>query len=497
MQGRQMWRSVLAGLLLIQGAWLAAPVRAAPFMVQSGQPRAEIVVSDNPARMTKWAARELQEYVKKISGAELPIVVEPTGRAARIYVGVSEHTRRLGLEVSDLKDGAYRMASGDNWLALLGPDGDYVPTEPWGRNRSRPEQQRILAEWDRITGDLFNSPFLTHFRHYYPDPEFWDTVGDRGTGPGHPSPTEHAGVWSFDEAGTLNAVQAFLHELGVRWYAPGEIGEVVPQRTDIALPQVDRVVRPDFPLRFFQYGYAQHGMGDVGVWNLRLGFNPGGRIVGHVQLCHGLKFVLMRPEMREAHPEIYALMRGERHEVAPCLSSETLFEKHVAYVRAMFDHYNEPMVNIDLPDGFGPGCECERCLPQRTPERGRDGLVSDLVFAYLDRVAREVYKSHPDRMVGALAYSSYRLPPLKIDQLSPNLALTWSRAAKRRTMYQDRDEVADYLRLRDEWLAKLPSKCLIMWESYLNAEPKGRALPAVFPRAIAEDIRGLKGLSVG
>ena len=30
---------------------------------------------------------------------------------------------------------AFRMASGPDWLALLGPDEDYVPIEPWGRIR--------------------------------------------------------------------------------------------------------------------------------------------------------------------------------------------------------------------------------------------------------------------------------------------------------------------------------------------------------------------------
>lgn len=100
-------------------------------------------------------------------------------------------------------------------------------------------------------------------------------------------------------------------------------------------------------------------------------------------------------------------------------------------------------------------------------------------------------------MVSALAYSSYRLPPEKIASLSPNLAIIWSRAEKRRTLYHDPDEVAEYQKLRGEWLAKLPSKQLIMWESYLNAEPKTCSIPAIFPRAIAEDLRGLKGISQG
>lgn len=303
------------------------------FIVKDGRPGAEIVVAEKPARMTKRAAADLQEYVKKISGAELPVTNAPGKAPVNIFVGKSRFTDKLGLEVEDLKDGAYRMASGTNWLALVGPDGDYVPVEPWGHNRGRPEHERLLAEWDKITGDLFESPFSTHFRHYYPCPAFWESIASGKDKGGHPSPTDHEGVWEYDEAGTLNAVQAFLYDLGVRWYAPGEIGEVVPKLADIALPAVNRLVRPDFRVRCIQYGYSQHGLGDVGTWNLRLGFNPAGGIVGHVQLCHGLKFVMMRPEMRKAHPEIYALLEGKRSDITPCLSSELLFKKHVAYVR--------------------------------------------------------------------------------------------------------------------------------------------------------------------
>lgn len=80
--------------------------RAENFIVQNGKPQAEIVVSDNPARMTKLAVREMQEYIKKISGTELPVVTAPGGAPVRIYVGKSKYTDDLGLDVDGLKYGA-------------------------------------------------------------------------------------------------------------------------------------------------------------------------------------------------------------------------------------------------------------------------------------------------------------------------------------------------------------------------------------------------------
>ena len=470
---------------------------AQTFLVRDGQPRAEIVTAAQPTRMAELAARELQTYVRRISGAELPIVTTPSGDAPRIYVGVSRFTESRGLEVDDLEHGAFRMDSGNHWLALLGRERAYEPIDPWGRSRSSREQQRVQTRWEKITGEPFHNPFAKHFRHYYPDHDTGifderDRIQNSFRNVKHEQYPD-LGVWTFDEAGTLNAVHAFLRSLGVRWYAPGEIGQVVPKRPHIALPSIQRIVRPDFPLRYLRYGYTQHGMGDLAAWNLRLGFNPGGDLIGHVLPCHGMKFVLEHPGMRDRHPEFYATESdGSRSDYLPCLSAEGLAEKHAAYVRAMFDHFDEPMVNIDLPDGFGMGCACDQCHSRRTPHRGRNGTNSDLVFGYLNRVAAKVYESHPDRMVGMLAYSTYRKPPRDIDTFSPNVALTWNRASKRRRLYDNPEDVRDFERRLSTWRDKLPSDEIYIWESYLSARPRTRGIPAVYPRAIARDLRSVK-----
>jgi|GEM_PF-1007033 len=53
---------------------------------------------------------------------------------------------------------------------------------------------------------------------------------------------------------------------------------------------------------------ADHtGIGDKGIWTLRLGLNQGHKIGGISQICHGMKFVLMREEMKRAHLEMYPL----------------------------------------------------------------------------------------------------------------------------------------------------------------------------------------------
>ena len=428
--------------------------------------------------MAKFAAKELQTYVEKMSGAQLPISAAPSdGATIKIYVGKSPFTEKLGLRTDELKHGAFRMASGPDWLALLGPDKDFTPIEPWGRSRSKEETARVNAEFDKVSGDTFWNNFRELYVRYH----------------------EELDVWDYDDTGTFNAVTEFLRDQGVRWFAPGKIGEVVPEKDTIALPEnLDRTVVPDFPLRRFSYYHDFLGVPELSLWNLRMGINHGKDLIGITQPGHGIKFVLMRDEMKAAHPEIYALWQGQRATNAksagmPSLGEPLLMEKHLKYARTVFDHFHEPILSIDMPDGFSRGiCENDRALG--TPERGFRGSMSDYVWGYQDKVARELYKSHPDRMVSGLIYGSYQLPPEKIDMLSPNMALI---ECRNRSTFTDPAARGNSRELRKAWLEKLPSKKYFTWDYYLSNTPESAGPPVFYPRIIAEDLRELKGVSLG
>ncbi|MFO1437664.1 MAG: DUF4838 domain-containing protein [Verrucomicrobiaceae bacterium] len=451
---------------------------AEPLLIENGSAHAEIIIAEKPARMTKLAAKELQSTLLKMTGATLPIASERTAGKTAIFVGVSRFTEELGLSTKELKHGAFRMASGEGWLALLGADKDFVPIEPWGRKRDKSEAARVNAEWDKITGDTFWNTASELYQLYHADLD----------------------VWEQDDAGTFNAVNEFLRGLGCRWFAPGEIGEVVPKVATITLPKVDRTVVPDFGLRRFVY-YTQHtGIGERALWNLRLGLNYGTEIAGFPQLCHGMKFVIKRKEMQQAHPEMYLKINGKhdtthKEDGVPDLLSPLLFEKQLKHVRAMFDHFHEPMCNIDLVDGYGglmgddPAWQA-----QLTPERGWRGTMSDHVFGYLNRVALELHRSHPDRLVSALAYSAYTQPPLKIEKLSPNLVVI---DVHHRQEFWEESQWNERRQWRAEWLKKLAPSRYITWDFSTNARPEQAGRPVYYSKQISRDLRDLKGVSLG
>ena len=68
----------VAVLSTLMSLGVAQTDSAGPFLAKDGQPQSEIVISEEPARMAKLAAEELQAYVEKITGAKLPISTAPS-----------------------------------------------------------------------------------------------------------------------------------------------------------------------------------------------------------------------------------------------------------------------------------------------------------------------------------------------------------------------------------------------------------------------------------
>lgn len=476
---------------------VGAPVLAQPYIVKEGQPQAEIIIAAEPARTVKLAAKELQAYVAKISGATLPIVTTP-GPAGRvqIYVGRSQFTDSLKMTDEGLEHGAFKMASGKNYVVLLGRDRDFTPREPYARNRD--DIPRVLERWDALTGEKWENPVGTRmFQHYNKD----------------------LNIWVQDERGSLNAVYEFLRLQGVRWYLPDALGEIVPNRPTIELPAVNRTVRPDFVLR---YPHSNKRFGNQAtpreeiLWQLRMGFNNAPDFVGLGEIVHGMKAVHGRSEVRSSHPD-YFFVRGGKRDTEnrgagrPCLSSEGLLQQNVKYVRAMFDLYDEPMVSVMPVDSYATLCECDLCKGKGTPERGFHGQISDYVWGYVNRVAQEVYKTHPNKKISCLAYGGYLLPPTKIDRLSPNLVVGIAQA--RRDFY-DREKQQEIFipkqkgwldniaEIRSGWLKKLPEGQRRIWNfEYYNLEHRTQhslhSMPVFFPRTVARDLRALRGTCWG
>ena len=455
-------KTMIQILILLLGG--PAIVAAESFLVEAGQPRAEIVIAGKPGRAAEFGAEELQTYLQRITGAQLEIVTNPTAaKPVKIYVGESEHARRVGVTAEGLKRDAFRMVSGKNWLALVGNDREFQPHEPWARNHGQWAREKEAA-WMKLAQKPWMNPVgRSLYRDY----------------------NRRLDIWNLDHRGSLNAVYAFLRSLGVRWYMPGELGQIVPRKAGIALPQVNDIISPHWEIRSVSRPLISANELEPALWYLRIGANAQYGI-----LHHGQRHLTEHPEQRRTHPEYYAMMANGKRDNAgktanACLSSEGFFDEMVAYARLMFDHYDIPIISVMPHDGFNH-CQCDRCRDQATIERGPSGISSDYVWDFVVRVANELARTHPDRKVFCGAYSMYRLPPLKIDKLPDNVLVQITNGRPIREMDDAAHEEA--ARLRRMWQAKTdhPLSVTLNYTPFTN---RGAFRPQYWPHVID---RGLK-----
>jgi hypothetical protein len=461
---------------LVIALLFTSSVLAQPLLVESGEPRAEIIISDNPTRTQRVAAHEFRQQIEKISGAKLPIVTEPSGKAIKVFIGASA---QAPVKAEGIKDGAYRIASGNDWLALIGDDADFEPVGPFARNNG--DIPRAQAEWEKIVEAPYGLPNPGLYKHRSKVMLDGETLD----------------IWGLDERGSFNAVTAFLQKLGARWYLPGELGEVLPTLKTIELPKLDETVKPEFALRQFNFRFATCGP-DTALWVMRLGNRNDERL----QIAHGMANMTNRQPVFDAHPEWFAIYGG-KPDFKPgdskcqlCYSNDELFRETVRNARAQLDTFHFESVSIMPPDGYTSICQCEKCKGKDSPERNERGLLSDYVWEFVNRVAKEIGKTHPHAKVLNCAYGVYTLPPLKIDKLEPNVlvGIVGGRRPMNKAGNKSEGEAAPEA-LRAAW-AKKTDNPILNFENYPFTD-RGWYLPAFAAQSMGDTVLATKGMSQG
>ena len=211
---------LLSHLLAIQAGAPPSPI----VLVWDGRPASVVVLPDAPERFEKMAAEELVRFVRKMSGAELPVLrpgeispqsaqspEHPNGKEgrARILIGRAAQSTLRDLNVN----------------RALGPRRD---------NMSCRDGYVIRAGKNTIA--------LAGVRH----------------------------------TGTLYATYDLLERLGYRWFFASELGEVVPRRRTVAIDPFETVEVPSFDMRTVAFSGWWGGAGlnmdtreDLNGWSRR------------------------------------------------------------------------------------------------------------------------------------------------------------------------------------------------------------------------------------
>ncbi|NQU09666.1 DUF4838 domain-containing protein [bacterium] len=377
----------LAAAALMVAA-LAVPARAADLvLVQDGAPQATIVVAQEalgaptePTPQTYWsaqpatnkiaaAARDLQEYVEKMSGAKLPIAgdqQDPGG--AVILVGRSKLTARYNAKI---------------------PSGLTPPR--------REEGFLLLTDGNRLV------------------------LAGNDAGPYH---------------GSEYAVAAFLGRLGVRWFMPGEYGEIVPPQRTVRVPRLNVTAKPDFPLRNWWGPMTMDLRQEEYRWKIRMGANP---VLDFLTIPRDSSTRgYLPPDQIKADPSLAGQKAdGSLNDGMPNLTNPKSVALFADAIKEQFRKDSNLTSAAFAPDDGIPvdWTPATRKLNLGlTDVGGRAGVpteqsVSEEWFDFVNRVTAEVKKEFPDHLIGSNGYANRNTPPVGMT-LDPNVyvmfAAIWS-----------------------------------------------------------------------
>ncbi|NIA28589.1 MAG: DUF4838 domain-containing protein [Actinobacteria bacterium] len=383
-------------------------------LVKNGRPASIIVIAENPTEAAQQGAKDMQMWLQRISGAKVQIKSESK---------IEKKNSRALILVGDTK----RSRN-------LGINPDKLNLE-----------------------DIIVRTF----------PQALVVIGDDERPDG------------YNLKGTVLAVDAFAEQiLGVRVLWPGELGEIVPHQSTIAVNDVDIYEKPILvDRRIVNLGYNGsfgHAFGDY--WD----------------------------RFHKQHPDWFALQPdGTRDNSQPehagypsqrlCVSNQELIEQVAQDIMEKLEKNPQlDAVSVSPNDGGNQTfCLCKKCESWDAPEgkivqmKSNNGPIphvslTDRYVKFYSEIAKIVAKKYPNRYIGAYAYHLYLDAPIHT-KLHPNVVIGFVPGSK---VYQND---AEREQVRSNWLKwSKTAKHLFLRPNSLMAL---HALPTVYVHKLGEDLR--------
>ena len=323
-------------------------------LIRDGQPRAEIVVAENADEPIRLAAQDLQYYLARMSGAELPIVTaDQSKEERRICVGESACTRQVNwYKPATFKTSGYEIRVQHNLVILAGAEKRaQSPATLYSGEVSRHGQKLAVAS---------------------------SAGQDEG------------------DCGASHAVTEFLEMLGVRFYAPYENGTIIPQKSTVTVPWMSHFQEAAFARRHFQVDYALERDPEGQRWLRRL--NGGSFIepAGILPLSAVFRQLGKAPDEWLAKDQQGRVLQTSDGHPYPRFTQPGYQQACIKLIRETLEAApGLKRIELVLPDPRGNGdtsdhdaCQTKKVYPQP--------VNSDIMVSFLTTIANEVGKTHPD-----------------------------------------------------------------------------------------------------
>ena len=305
------------------------------------------------------------------------------------------------------------------------------------------------------------------------------------------------------ERGTLLGVYAFLEEyVGCRFYFPDELGEVVPQRDRIVVPDGQTFSTPDFQIRKYYCGDGRWFF-DVSEGELKrlknLNWLRLRASTTTIPCCHGTAFMKFVERFAKTHPEYFAL-RSDGTRCHTYTGSKSSRNGYLCFSSGIRDEIVEECVRrfkagakyVDImPNDSLPDCFCEKC--QAVYRKDRPCPASELIWDYTRYVANELIRRKVPGVVTQMAYANYRRVPdfdiptnvyVMVAETGP-----WS-LKNAEKLKAERDEIR-------AWKAKIGNPVYLWSYPHKYGPLNIPGIPDVAPRAWGEYYKGLAGDIIG
>ena len=395
-------------------------------IARDGQPEAKMVIAKAPTPSAQLAALELQYHVQKITGAVLPIVTDDTPiDSRRILIGESAATRELGFNNRNFESQEYLIRFLPKTLILMGKD--------WQDTDANRQEVGISTTYDAIGDSRIEL-------------DYGKMIGASSIENFACNVVRLAGI--FDDQGTCYAVYDFLERFcDVRWYGPTELGMVYPTMQTLRIKQKDIRRSPAFahrhgwtttPWPILKALWNDPSLEECNIYARRLRVGGSKWAGNHSFRSYYDRFLKQnpdRPELFEGkHPEYFARGRskGERQF---CYTNPKFIQQVVQDARDFFDGKGLKGFAPAMGDYFAvvpmdnnAWCLCSNCQAELAKDKQTsgshfsNGRASGYIFGFINKVAKELQKTHPEKYIAALAYWDYAYYPERIE-LEPNIAV--------------------------------------------------------------------------
>jgi hypothetical protein len=466
-------------------------------MVRNNKPESTIVIAKEPTPSAQLSALELQYHIYKITGAMLPIVTDDTkvdGR--RILVGESAMTRELGIKGSDFKSQEYLVRITPDTIVLMGQDWqetkDNLKEAGISTVFSNINDSRIKLDYGKLTGTESKNITLPGF---------------------------------FDDQGTCYAVYDFLERFcGIRWYGPTELGMVHPTMRTLSFDSKEIHRSPAFahregsmitPWPILQELWNNPSAEECYLYMRRLRTGGDKWAGNHSFRSFYDRFLKKNPEHPELfegeHPEYFAQGRsdGERQF---CYTNPDFIERVAQDARDFFDGKGIKGFAPAMGDYFAvvpmdnnAWCLCPNCQAELEKDKQSsnphfsNGRASGYMFGFINNVAKELKKTHPDKYISALAYWDYACFPERI-QLESNVAVA---PCLQTRIYWGPNIVRNDIKFYKRWVEK-KDRPIYLWLYYCFPEENAlgggyQCFPGFMAHTASRQIKmyhedGVKGL---